>query len=91
MHSSKSLPGGIKPYIGDWDHYPGTPGLEVAHEIGHLFYGLGHVGEKARSALVRALNRSSLVPQPVAFTSSLMRAGDATREINRTRFGTAYG
>jgi hypothetical protein len=79
---TQSEPELLQSYIGN-DPNPGMPGLTVAHEIGHLFFGAGHVGGEARKSCLDPTDQSN-PKQPVVVTSRLMEypqsSGDITHQ-----------
>jgi hypothetical protein len=77
--STQSEPELQQAYIG-YDPNSGSPGLSIAHEIGHLFFGAGHVGEEARGPCLDPSDQHNST-RPVAFTSGLMEFPQRSREI----------
>jgi hypothetical protein len=75
--NTQSEPDLLQAYIGN-DPNKNTHGLTVAHEIGHLFFGSGHVGEETRGACDDFL---TITTHPVAFTSRLMTSPPAGSDI----------
>jgi hypothetical protein len=76
---TQSDPDLLQVYI-NYDPNKGTPGLTVAHEIGHLFFGAGHVGGDAR---VSCSDPSTQFNRPpVMITSPLMRSPQSSSNIN---------
>ncbi len=80
VQRTQSEPELVQAYIG-YDPNQGTPGLTIAHEIGHLFFGAGHVGGKARGPCLD--ESDDYTPKkPVAITSALMESPQETSEID---------
>jgi hypothetical protein len=77
--STQSEPELQQAYIG-YDPNSGSPGLSIAHEIGHLFFGAGHVGEKERGPCLDPSDQDDS-KRPVAFTSGLMESPQRSSEI----------
>jgi hypothetical protein len=75
---TQSEPDLFQAYIGN-DLNKTTPGLTVAHEIGHLFFGPGHTDSKTQGACD---DFPTLTKHPVTVTSSLMTSPQTGSNIS---------
>jgi hypothetical protein len=75
---TQSDPDLLQVYI-DYDPHKDTPGLTVAHEIGHLFFGAGHVGENVREFCSDPSTQFSR--RPGIITSGLMESQQSSTNI----------